>query len=196
MKAFIDATAWVPASGKRNSFFSPERSEGRDTARETSFSPLGCLCDDRSGRMCRTSSVKQPTASQLSSGSYETLYLGANGQVVSKTTQAGKKQDKGYWNGAGMTGSPSIVINLSTQEAYFYKGGKLVGMSPVSTGARAITPRRAVFMSSRKTPTTCRIFTATSSMIPARWWRPISARVIAPPRARISRERRCLTSCA
>lgn len=99
-----------------------------------------------------TSSVKRPSAAQLSSDSYETLYLGANGQVVSKTTKAGKKQEQGYWNGAGMTGSPSIVINLSTQEAYFYKGGKLAGMSPVSTGREGYNTPSGSFHIIQKNP--------------------------------------------
>jgi lipoprotein-anchoring transpeptidase ErfK/SrfK len=40
----------------------------------------------------------------------------------------------GYWAGDGVHGSPKIVIHLSEQRAYFYKGKKLVGESSVSTG--------------------------------------------------------------
>ena len=40
----------------------------------------------------------------------------------------------GYWHGDGMPGSPKIVVNLSEQKAYFYKGKRLVGESTVSTG--------------------------------------------------------------
>ncbi len=39
-----------------------------------------------------------------------------------------------YWDGDGMSGSPSITISLSEQKAYFYKGGKLAGVSALSTG--------------------------------------------------------------
>ena len=39
-----------------------------------------------------------------------------------------------YWDGDGVAGSPSIKIRLSEQKAYFYKGGKLVGVSQLSTG--------------------------------------------------------------
>src|SRR6187401_2880910 len=39
-----------------------------------------------------------------------------------------------YWDGDGATGSPSIKIRISEQRAYFYKGGKLVGVSQLSTG--------------------------------------------------------------
>lgn len=39
-----------------------------------------------------------------------------------------------YWNGDRMSGSPSIRISLSRQRAYFYKGGRLAGVSPISSG--------------------------------------------------------------
>jgi hypothetical protein len=40
----------------------------------------------------------------------------------------------GYWNGDGVPGSPKIVVNITAQRAYFYKGKQLVGESTVSTG--------------------------------------------------------------
>ncbi len=40
----------------------------------------------------------------------------------------------GYWNGAGLSGAPKIVVHLSEQRAYFYKGKHLVGESTISTG--------------------------------------------------------------
>jgi hypothetical protein len=40
----------------------------------------------------------------------------------------------GYWNGDGVSGSPKIVVSISEQRAYFYKGKRLVGESTVSTG--------------------------------------------------------------
>jgi lipoprotein-anchoring transpeptidase ErfK/SrfK len=39
-----------------------------------------------------------------------------------------------YWDGDGMTGPPSVIIDLSDQKAYFYKGGALAGVSALSTG--------------------------------------------------------------
>jgi lipoprotein-anchoring transpeptidase ErfK/SrfK len=42
----------------------------------------------------------------------------------------------GYWNGDGVSGSPRIVVHISEQKAYFYKGKQLVGESTVSTGKR------------------------------------------------------------
>jgi hypothetical protein len=40
----------------------------------------------------------------------------------------------GYWNGEGVPGSPRIVVSISEQHAYFYKGKHLVGETTVSTG--------------------------------------------------------------
>jgi len=45
----------------------------------------------------------------------------------------------GYWNGDGVGGSPRIVVHLSEQKAYFYKGRILVGESTVSTGKRGFS---------------------------------------------------------
>ncbi|MCB1224773.1 MAG: L,D-transpeptidase family protein [Verrucomicrobiales bacterium] len=46
-----------------------------------------------------------------------------------------------YWDGAGMSGTPSVVIDLSDQKAYFYKSGQLAGVSALSTGdAKHPTP--------------------------------------------------------
>jgi len=40
----------------------------------------------------------------------------------------------GYWNGDGVSGAPKIVVSISEQRAYFYKGKRVVGESTVSTG--------------------------------------------------------------
>ncbi|MBX7208307.1 MAG: L,D-transpeptidase family protein [Verrucomicrobiaceae bacterium] len=39
-----------------------------------------------------------------------------------------------YWDGEGLSGPSSIVIDLSDQRAFFYKGGTLAGVSSLSTG--------------------------------------------------------------
>jgi hypothetical protein len=39
-----------------------------------------------------------------------------------------------HWDGDGMAGEPSIIIDLSDQKAYFYKGGRLAGVSAISSG--------------------------------------------------------------
>jgi lipoprotein-anchoring transpeptidase ErfK/SrfK len=43
---------------------------------------------------------------------------------------------EGYWRGDDIRGSPKIVVRVSEQRAYFYKGKRLVGVSTVSTGKR------------------------------------------------------------
>jgi lipoprotein-anchoring transpeptidase ErfK/SrfK len=43
---------------------------------------------------------------------------------------------EGYWRGDDVRGSPKIVVRVSEQRAYFYKGKHLVGLSTVSTGKR------------------------------------------------------------
>jgi lipoprotein-anchoring transpeptidase ErfK/SrfK len=40
----------------------------------------------------------------------------------------------GWFDGAGISGSPRIVVRIGEQKAYFYKGRELVGESTVSTG--------------------------------------------------------------
>jgi len=40
----------------------------------------------------------------------------------------------GFWKGDSVAGSPKIVVYLSEQRAYFYKGKRLIGESTVSTG--------------------------------------------------------------
>lgn len=42
----------------------------------------------------------------------------------------------GYWHRDDVSGSPKIVVHLSEQKAYFYKGKQVVGESTVSTGKR------------------------------------------------------------
>ena len=39
-----------------------------------------------------------------------------------------------FWDGDGVQGSPSVVVNLPEQRAYFYKGDQLVGVSQISAG--------------------------------------------------------------
>lgn len=41
-----------------------------------------------------------------------------------------------YWKGQGVVGEPSILISLSAQRAYFYKGDTLVGESVISSGKK------------------------------------------------------------
>lgn len=63
-----------------------------------------------------------------------TSYLGVDGSVVSRSTASTMAEQNSYWDGEGVQGSPSILIDLSEQTASFYKGDKLVGVSAISTG--------------------------------------------------------------
>jgi len=63
-----------------------------------------------------------------------TQYLGADGSIVNGPERKSYAESIAYWDGDGVAGAPSIVIDISEQTASFYKGGKLVGVSPVSTG--------------------------------------------------------------
>jgi lipoprotein-anchoring transpeptidase ErfK/SrfK len=40
----------------------------------------------------------------------------------------------GWWNDEGASGNPRIIVHISEQKAYFYKGKQLVGETTVSTG--------------------------------------------------------------
>ena len=49
-----------------------------------------------------------------------------------------------YWDGDSLSGPASIVLDISDQKAYFYKGGQLAGVSMICSGNEAenhITPR-------------------------------------------------------
>jgi len=54
-------------------------------------------------------------------------------------TSPGAGNEISYWNDARSGGEPRIVIDLEQQCASFYRGDKIVGISPVSTGPEAST---------------------------------------------------------
>lgn len=62
-----------------------------------------------------------------------TAYVGGNTSATNREESI-SQESRAYWDGDSVSGSPSIVLNLTRQTIYFYKGGQLVGMSPVSTG--------------------------------------------------------------
>jgi hypothetical protein len=63
-----------------------------------------------------------------------TQYLGTDGSIVTKSSTASLADRISYWAGECASGSPSIVIDISDQKLYYYRNGKLVGISAVSTG--------------------------------------------------------------
>lgn len=64
----------------------------------------------------------------------KTSYLGTDGSIISRSSTSTLADKNSYWDGDGVAGAPSIVIDLSEQQASFYKGGKLVGVSAISSG--------------------------------------------------------------
>ncbi|MDQ6655934.1 MAG: L,D-transpeptidase family protein [Verrucomicrobiota bacterium] len=66
-----------------------------------------------------------------------TQYLG--GVYGAGAVSSSAPQDTvSYWDGDGVSGSPSVKIKLSEQKAYFYKGSELVGVSQLSTGREGL----------------------------------------------------------
>ena len=64
-----------------------------------------------------------------------TLYLAENGSAVSAPERGRASFDNvSYWDGDNVSGAPSVIIRLSEQHAYFFKGSQLVGVSSISTG--------------------------------------------------------------
>ncbi len=63
-----------------------------------------------------------------------TKYLGQDGSIIARSSESTLADKNSYWDGDGVSGAPSIVIDLSDQSASFYKGSKLVGVSAISSG--------------------------------------------------------------
>jgi hypothetical protein len=63
-----------------------------------------------------------------------TQYLGTDGSIVTRTSTSSLAERISYWAGEAVNGPAKIVINISQQKLFYYKGGKLVGISAVSTG--------------------------------------------------------------
>lgn len=63
-----------------------------------------------------------------------------------------RRQPTGYWDGDGVAGPPKIVISRGDQSAYFYKGNKLVGVTPISTGTDGHTTPGGSFKVTQKSP--------------------------------------------
>ncbi len=55
-----------------------------------------------------------------------------------------------FWDGDGVSGSPKIRISLKDQQAYYYKGSQLVGLSPISTGTEGRRTPRGTYKVTQK----------------------------------------------
>lgn len=83
----------------------------------------------------------------MSSAGYATVRYGQQffGQTVPRVARGGYNgiaglfgpHDNSFWYADEMRGKPSIVINLSEQMVYLFKGGELAGGSPISSGSEA-----------------------------------------------------------
>lgn len=65
------------------------------------------------------------------------LASAAAGLLVTLTSCSTPEEEmaaQGWWTGDKVAGSPKIVIDLSRQVVRYYKGGKLVGAAPISSG--------------------------------------------------------------
>src|SRR3977135_771654 len=81
--------------------------------------------------------------------STQTQYLGGvygPGPVSSSAPQ----DNVSYWDGDDMDGKPSVKISLGEQRAYFYRIGKLVGISQLSTGREGLNTPIGHFASHQK----------------------------------------------
>lgn len=82
----------------------------------------------------------------------ETLYLDPTGAIIRSDHPSTSTDTVSYWMGDDVSGSSKIRIKLSEQKAYFYKGGKLVGVSVISTGKDGYATPRGSFSISQKSP--------------------------------------------
>ena len=67
-------------------------------------------------------------------GHGQTQYLDAFNQGSVPQSSAQVVDTVSYWDGDAVSGPASVVLNLSEQKAYFYKGGQLAGVSLICSG--------------------------------------------------------------
>ena len=86
-----------------------------------------------------TGCVKDPRTSPT------TVYLGNV-----KEDARGQFDNYSHWDGDALTGAPKIVVRLSEQRAYFYKGEHLAGVSSISTGREGFSTPTGSFRIQQK----------------------------------------------
>ncbi len=84
--------------------------------------------------------------------SRSTQYLAAQGQYVGEVVTRGAPDNVSYWDGNGVSGAPRIEISIDRQQAHFYKGSQLVGVSALSTGRPGKETPRGSFKVIQKSP--------------------------------------------
>ncbi|MEZ5387048.1 MAG: L,D-transpeptidase family protein [Prosthecobacter sp.] len=73
----------------------------------------------------------------MSTGTPHLLAFAALVLLSACSTDSGTEtlaDSRAWWSGDGVVGSPRIVIDLSQQRLRYFKGGQLVGVSPISSG--------------------------------------------------------------
>jgi lipoprotein-anchoring transpeptidase ErfK/SrfK len=85
-------------------------------------------------RLALLSALALLASCQSSSSRGQTQYLEAFSTTSVPHSALYNADQDSYWDGDGMSGAPSITIDISDQKAYFYKGGALAGVSALSTG--------------------------------------------------------------
>src|ERR1700693_4553479 len=102
----------------------------------------------------------------------------------------------GWWEDFGAHGDPRIVVNITEQKAYFYKGKRLVGESTVSTGKKGFGTPPGHYSSSRRTKTTTRVNSGTTwTAGETSSFRILTFAKILNRRGRISIRRGCRIAC-
>ena len=82
-----------------------------------------------------------------------TQYLGTDGSIVTRTSTASLADRISYWAGEAVNGPAHIVINIPEQKVFYYRGGKLVGISACSTGREGHDSPVGKFKVQKKDPT-------------------------------------------
>lgn len=78
------------------------------------------------------------------------LILTANCAGPSKTAPVQPPPSAGVWTGYGIAGAPRLVINLNQQRILYFKGGRLVGISPISSGRESHATATGIYRISEK----------------------------------------------
>jgi L,D-transpeptidase catalytic domain len=74
------------------------------------------------------------------------LMLGVSSCTTPKPqTAAAPEECECYWKGDGVAGSPKILISLNEQCVRYFKGGQLVGVSPISSGREGYGTTRGTY---------------------------------------------------
>lgn len=88
---------------------------------------------------CTTHSTRNPMATQV---------LGPDGQIITiggdtSRTRRGQQTSRDgavvaptdyWWKDDGGAGKPSIILDLSEQRGWFFRGDRIIGETPISTG--------------------------------------------------------------